>query len=82
MPRIEIIEDRCKSCRLCISVCPKGCIEAGKHVNKLGVNPVVYIGGCVACGSCTLICPDICIELLKDADDIETAPGPKTASSA
>jgi 2-oxoglutarate ferredoxin oxidoreductase subunit delta len=73
MPRIQIVEDRCKGCRLCPSVCPKDCIEMGSHVNKLGVNPAVYVGGCVACGSCVIVCPDIAIELLKDAEDIPNA---------
>jgi NAD-dependent dihydropyrimidine dehydrogenase PreA subunit len=45
----------------------------GSHVNKLGVNPAVYVGGCVACGSCVIVCPDIAIELLKDAEDIPNA---------
>ena len=79
MPRIEIIADRCKSCKLCISVCPKDCIELGKQVNKLGVNPAVYTGGCVACGGCVLVCPDVCIEMLKDAEDIESAVKKKNA---
>jgi formate hydrogenlyase subunit 6/NADH:ubiquinone oxidoreductase subunit I len=51
----------------------------GKQVNKLGVNPAVYTGGCVACGGCVLICPDVCIEMLKDAEDIESAVKKKTA---
>ncbi len=66
MPRIEIIEDRCKSCGLCIDVCPKDCIELGTTVNALGVNPAVYGSGCVGCGNCALICPDVCIEVFKD----------------
>ncbi|RKY28984.1 MAG: 2-oxoacid:acceptor oxidoreductase [Planctomycetota bacterium] len=66
-PYIEIVTDRCKGCELCISACPKDCIELDTSVvNAKGVNPAKYVGGCIGCGSCMLICPDVCIELYKE----------------
>jgi len=67
MPYIDIVVDRCKGCELCVSVCPKKCIELDANsVNVKGVNPAKYVGGCIACGSCVLVCPDVCIELYKE----------------
>ena len=67
MPYIDIVVDRCKGCELCVSVCPKKCIELDSNaVNVKGVNPAKYVGGCIACGSCVLVCPDVCIELYKE----------------
>jgi len=66
-PYIEIVVDRCKGCELCVSVCPKDCIELDTGmVNVKGVNPAKYVGGCVGCGSCVQVCPDVCIELYKE----------------
>jgi len=52
---------------LCISVCPKGALVAGKKLNRRGALPVEIKpdAECLGCALCALICPDCCIEVYK-----------------
>lgn len=43
MGRIEVDEDRCKGCEICISVCPKKVITLASHFNRSGYRPVEMI---------------------------------------
>jgi len=67
MPKINIDQDKCKGCALCIFFCPKKEIKLGEKLNKKGVNPAVFqdAGKCAGCGFCAVICPDSCIEVYK-----------------
>lgn len=57
--RIEIRKDRCKSCSLCISVCPRGAIVISRELNDMGYRPAEFNGGaCTACGLCYTVCPE------------------------
>ncbi len=61
MPRIEVNQDNCKGCGLCIDMCPKGCLEIDTEViNKMGYNPVKFKGAdcCIGCGICFYTCPE------------------------
>jgi 2-oxoglutarate ferredoxin oxidoreductase subunit delta len=40
MAKVEINKDYCKSCRLCINVCPKQVLFVGKYTNKMGYDAV------------------------------------------
>lgn len=66
---INIIEDMCKGCKLCVSVCPEDCIRIAGHVNIKGVNPAVFAvpETCTGCKNCSVICPDIAIEVYREA---------------
>jgi 2-oxoglutarate ferredoxin oxidoreductase subunit delta len=57
---VRINEDRCKGCYLCISVCPKSCLEVGSHLNQRGLNPAVLMRpeDCIACMNCATMCPE------------------------
>ena len=63
-----IIEDYCKSCGLCISVCPVDIlkISTGK-TNFKGYDPVEVIDKdkCIGCESCSLICPETAINVKR-----------------
>ena len=61
--KVIINEDRCKSCELCVSVCPKGVLRISKRLNPKGYHPVELFDneGCISCGFCFLICPDAAI---------------------
>jgi 2-oxoglutarate ferredoxin oxidoreductase subunit delta len=64
---VRINEDRCKGCYLCISVCPKSCLEVGSHLNQRGLNPAVLMRpeDCIACMNCATMCPEVAIEIFK-----------------
>lgn len=61
-------EDSCKSCELCISVCPKKIIEIDtEKINKNGFHPATVIEQekCIGCCFCATICPDSVIKVEK-----------------
>lgn len=64
---VHIDKELCKSCKICISICPKGVFEITNHVNKKGYNYVqaVHADDCVACGQCENGCPDFVIHIEK-----------------
>lgn len=65
---IEINQERCKGCGLCIEACPKKIIAfAGKSVNKHGY-PYITADNtdtCIGCSSCGIVCPDGCITVFR-----------------
>ena len=67
MPRIEIIESRCKGCGLCTTVCPKGIVSMGVTLNTLGYTPATCIdmSKCTGCTFCAQICPDVAIVVFR-----------------
>jgi 2-oxoglutarate ferredoxin oxidoreductase subunit delta len=70
MAKIVINTDRCKSCMLCVTVCPRGLIRQSNELNKRGMYPVARTkskskDGCTGCALCALMCPDVCIEVYK-----------------
>ena len=68
MPRIEVDEDRCKACYLCISVCPKKCLGKSKIISKKGYFPATQERpqDCIGCKMCYVMCPDVAITVLKN----------------
>ena len=58
---VEIAQDRCKGCGLCIDACPKHVLELnGAIVNELGYHPVrlTDAAACTSCALCARVCPD------------------------
>ena len=68
MARIEVVEQKCKGCGLCIMACPKDCLEMSAELNERGVNyPVMKKDAkCTGCASCALICPDARITVYRE----------------
>ena len=65
---VKISEDYCKSCELCISVCPKKILKIdSEKVNSKGYYPVTVtnMDDCIACANCAKICPEIAISIGK-----------------
>lgn len=51
--------DLCKGCRLCVETCPRGCLEIGNSINKLGYQNARFASlTCTACGLCFYACPE------------------------
>lgn len=58
---LDIADDRCKGCGLCIEVCPRGVLALDPVVvDPLGYHPVRLIddAACTSCALCARICPD------------------------
>lgn len=68
MPWIEINEDRCKGCGLCIHFCPKQVIGVADHLNAKGYYPAKLIdqSNCIGCAICARMCPDVAISVYKE----------------
>ena len=68
MIKLTFYEDKCKGCKLCVSVCPKNivCINNDK-INPKGFHPagVTDESKCSGCASCARICPDCVIKIEK-----------------
>ena len=59
--KTTFIDDACKGCELCVTVCPVKIIELNKEkINDKGYSPAHVIDQekCIACGNCAIICPD------------------------
>ena len=67
MSRIEVAAELCKSCELCMAVCPKDCIEHAGTLNRYGVYPVRMkkAAACIGCSQCAIMCPDAAIEVFR-----------------
>ena len=63
MSYIEIDKKRCKSCYLCIDVCPKKLIKKSTEIGTNGEYLVEFSNNneCLACASCAMVCPDAAI---------------------
>jgi pyruvate ferredoxin oxidoreductase delta subunit len=63
--RIEVrpnyLHKNCIGCKMCVFVCPEGCIT-GTEKNAFNVD-FTY---CKGCGMCALICPKKDIEMVKE----------------
>jgi pyruvate ferredoxin oxidoreductase delta subunit len=59
--RPVFLNQNCVGCKMCVSVCPEGCI-LGTEKNKFEVD----LAFCKGCGMCALICPKKNIEMVKE----------------
>jgi 2-oxoglutarate ferredoxin oxidoreductase subunit delta len=68
---IEVKEDWCKGCDLCIDRCPVNALEQSDKLNKRGVRPpkLKEENECNYCRYCELICPDLAITVIPEEDD-------------
>ncbi|PNX49724.1 MAG: 4Fe-4S ferredoxin [Thermoplasmata archaeon M9B1D] len=65
---IEVNEDWCKGCRICIERCPVNALEESDKMNKRGVRPprLKKVNECNYCRLCELLCPDLAITVFTD----------------
>jgi len=65
--RIEIQQELCKGCELCMSFCPRGVISSSEKLNAGGYLPAVFNedGECTGCAICALVCPEVAIEVYR-----------------
>lgn len=68
MAKVTIRQERCKSCGLCLSVCPKKILKLDESfINEKGFHPAMVTDqeSCIGCAMCATICPDIVITVEK-----------------
>ena len=65
---IEIKDDWCKGCNICIDRCPVNALEPSDTLNKRGVRPprLKEKNECNFCRLCELICPDLAITVIPE----------------
>lgn len=65
--RVVFNEDICKSCSLCINVCPTNVIFLADYLNGKGYRPasVIEQEKCISCAKCAQICPDSVITVYR-----------------
>jgi 2-oxoglutarate ferredoxin oxidoreductase subunit delta len=69
MPKIEIVELRCKGCGLCTITCPNKLIALSDKINNHGYTPAILDSTrstCTGCSLCAEICPDVAIKVFKE----------------
>ncbi|MEI2354690.1 ferredoxin family protein [Mesobacillus zeae] len=65
--RVLFTESLCKSCGLCVSVCPANVIFLSDYLNEKGYRPASAKNqeSCISCGKCARICPDSAISVYR-----------------
>jgi len=65
---IQINDNWCKGCNLCIVNCPRNALGVSKRFNKRGIHPPELVDEhiCNHCRLCELVCPDFAITVLVE----------------
>lgn len=64
MSYIKIDKDKCKSCYLCMDVCPYKLIKKSNNIGTTGEYTVEFSDSekkCLGCAQCAIVCPEIAI---------------------
>ena len=70
--RVLVIDrDRCKGCKICVSVCPHDAIFMSSYKSERGYRFPIENTACIACKKCVYACPDFAISLHKLEDVTE-----------
>jgi 2-oxoglutarate ferredoxin oxidoreductase subunit delta len=66
---IEIRDDLCKGCVLCVVFCPEDVLVMTHRTNHKGylLPELIDEPGCTACKICGRICPELAIEVFRFA---------------
>ena len=64
---IEIDQELCKGCQICIEFCPKSIISSADKLNTAGYLPVLLNDNdnCTGCTICAVVCPEVAIEVYR-----------------
>ena len=68
VPKVAVLSQLCKSCGLCVNVCPRKILAIGDKPNAKGYYYMVATepDKCISCKLCVTVCPDMAIELYKE----------------
>ena len=69
MAKILIDTEICKSCGLCVNVCPLKLLHLSETRNSKGGRSAEQTdaGKCTGCALCAAMCPDSAIQVYKEA---------------
>lgn len=64
---VEINDDLCKGCEICIEFCPLTIFGSSEKLNRAGyyVPVILRPDACNGCRFCELLCPELAIVLAK-----------------
>ncbi|HYG59919.1 MAG TPA: 4Fe-4S binding protein [Symbiobacteriaceae bacterium] len=67
--KLELNENHCKGCELCVQACPRDVLAMGSHINALGYRPASIVDAerCTGCKACALVCPEVCFTIWQVA---------------
>ena len=70
---IEVLDDWCKGCEICVKRCPVQALEISEIMNKKGVRVprLKEVNNCHQCRLCELLCPDFAITVTKEEKEEE-----------
>jgi len=65
---IEIDQESCKGCGICIFFCPHDAIRLSDTLNSHGYTPASFdsSNGCTGCALCATVCPEVAIDVYRD----------------
>lgn len=79
MSRVQFLDERCKGCLLCTTVCPVEIVSTSDRFNQQGYKVAEVkselMEQCTGCTSCAQICPDFAIRVWR-------TPKPKKEAAA
>ncbi|MEH7011876.1 4Fe-4S dicluster domain-containing protein [Neobacillus niacini] len=72
--KVVFKEDICKSCGLCVQVCPTKVIFLADYLNGKGYRPAAVTDqdNCISCAKCAQICPDSVVSVYRPVKVLET----------
>jgi len=67
MAKVIVLSEYCKSCGLCVNICPKKVLAIGDKPNAKGYYAAVVTdeSKCIGCALCGTVCPDLALEVYK-----------------
>jgi 2-oxoglutarate ferredoxin oxidoreductase subunit delta len=65
---IDINEELCKGCDICIDFCPLEVLATSGSINRRGYYPPEVVGEekCIGCRLCELVCPEFAITICNE----------------
>lgn len=67
--KLELNENLCKGCELCVKACPRDVLAMGNNINALGYKPAAVVDAerCTGCKACALVCPEVVFTIWQTA---------------
>lgn len=63
---VQIVEEKCKGCELCINACPTDSLQLADKINTQGFRYAIMVNdSCTGCTSCSVVCPEAIIKVYR-----------------